>query len=199
MARPRSVTPEQEDQVRGMAARGEPYRAIGEALGLSAATVSRIVTAPPERAPGVVTTSARPIARRPPPRASEGPPITAEPEPPRPPLQPIVVPEDPREIQRQDWRYYEELKVELRQRARVELERVPPNLRGYRDLLKASREAEGRAAELRPPAAPDPETDPTYRNEARRLVTYLDHLVSAVERGEPVPTRTVPPTEPVAA
>lgn len=196
MARPRSVTPEQEEQVRGMAARGEPYRAIGEVLGLSAATVSRIVTAPPDRPPAVVVTRTRSVAPRPSPRpADESTPVPPEPT----LLDPIVVPEDPREIQRQDWRYYEELKVELRHRAKLELQRVPPNLRGYGALLKASQDAEERAAELRPPTPPDPDKDPTYRVAARQLTTYLEALVAKAERAEPIPPRDLPPTQPVAA
>jgi hypothetical protein len=200
MPPPRRVTPEQEEQIRGMASRGETYRAIGEVFGLSAATVSRIVTPPAERQPAMVgTVGARPfVARRdgaapspPPATASGAPPPSAEEE------APIVVPEDPRELAREDWLYYERLKMSLRRRADRELGR--DNVKGYQLLLREARSAEERAQELRPPAPPDPDTDPTYRAEARKLATYLEALVSAAERGEPIPTRTLEHVEPVAA
>ncbi len=197
---PRSTTPEQEDLIRGMAARGESFRAIAEVVGVSAATVSRIVS-PPEgrKAQGVATARGFAEGRRarpqlPPPSAPPN--DDAVPKKAKEPEEPITVSEDPRELQREDWLYYEHLKVRLRRRADAELEQG--NVKGHKLLLDAARAAEERAAKLRPPAPPDPERDPTYQNEARRLTTLLEHLVAAVERGEPVPARELDPTEPIA-
>lgn len=199
MARPRSVTPEQEEQIRGMAARGETYRAIGEVFGLSAATVSRIVTPPADRQPAMVVTSGtRPfVGRRPPPPPPLSPslPAATEESSPAEDEPPIAVSEDPRELAREDWLYYERLKMSLRRRADREL--AQDNVKGYQLLLREARAAEERARELRPPAPPNPETDPTYRAEARKLATYLEALVAAAERGEPIPTRTLEHVEPV--
>lgn len=199
---PRSTTPEQEDQIRGMAARGETYRAIGEALGISAATVSRILSPPPGR---VVPTTSSPV----PPRrtATSHPRQTSSPvrveelaasveeNVPRAAEQPITVSEDPHELARDDWLYYERLKMSLRCRADREL--AKDNMKGYQLLLREARAVEERARELRPPAPPDPETDPTYRAEARKLATYLEALIAAAERGDPLPTRTLEHVEPV--
>lgn len=214
MPRRRHVSAEQEEAIRGMAARGMTYRDIGETIGISASLVSRIITPPATREPafvGVPPVHAAPqsLVAFPPPRprpptqpraaaaadhhANEGvnaPPSEVEPE------QEPEVSDDPRELARQDWLHYERLKLKLRRRADGEL--AKDNIKGYQLLLRESLAAEKRAMQLRPVPPPDPDTDPTYRAEARRLAQYLEALVVANERSEPEPERTLPPTQPVS-
>lgn len=212
MPRRRHVSAEQEEAIRGMAARGITYREIGETIGISASLVSRIVTPPATREPAFVgappahaaphSLVAFPAPRPRPPtqpraapsaaadhQANEGAthPVEPEPEP--------EVSDDPRELARQDWLHYERLKLKLRRRADGEL--AKGNIKGYQLLLRESLAAEKRAMQLRPVPPPDPDTDPTYRAEARKLAQYLEALVVANERSEPEPSRELPPTVPV--
>jgi hypothetical protein len=109
----------------------------------------------------------------------------------------IVIPDDPRELAKQDWLYYEKLKEKLRRRADVEFNKE--NLRGARDLLREAQAAEKRAEELRPPIPPDPMKDPAYVAAAHDLTTYIEHLVLRAECGEAIPERTFPSIEPKTA
>lgn len=188
------------------------YRDIGETVGISATLVSRIVSPPATREPAFV--GAPPVQATPnslvafpaprlrppaPPRttpssvehqANEGtnaPALDPEPEP--------EVSDDPRELARQDWLHYERLKLKLRRRADGEL--AKDNIKGYQLLLRESLAAEKRAMQLRPIPPPDPDTDPTYCAEARKLAQYLEAVVAANERGEPEPERVLPPAAPV--
>ncbi|MBK9263046.1 MAG: hypothetical protein IPM54_24990 [Polyangiaceae bacterium] len=99
-------------------------------------------------------------------------------------------------LQRDDWLFYERQKLELRRRA--EREYTGANLRGYRDLMREARAAELRAIELRPPAPPDPDKDPTYVRETRKLIDDLETCVKNLEAGGELPARTLPPTLPLS-
>lgn len=181
-----------------MAARGEPYDAIcdtfrrEEGISLDKATVSRIVAR--------VKGTAAPVLRGPPrtpsraatrPEAEEPTPVEPEPE------EAIVISDDPRVLMREDWLWYEHQKVKLRRQA--EAERRIGNMRGYRDLLQEARRAEERATELRPPAPPDPNSDPSYQMASAGLISELEAVVEALEKGRPAPPRELPAVEPVAA
>lgn len=161
-----------------------------EGIVVSFATVSRIVSPPrPRRAPAAPRLPPQAL----PPRTPEPAPVaaTTEPEP------PVKVSDDPAELQREDWLFYERQKLELRRRAETEYQN--DNLRGYRDLMREARAAEERAVELRPPAPPDPDKDPTMRREARALVDDLEKTVRNLELGGEVLPRTLPPLAPIAA
>lgn len=185
-----------------MVRRGETCRGIeavlrAEGIAISFATVSRIAsrlnatsTAPPPPPPARAVVPPRPA---PPPSAAPPEEVAAEGDPAADPAADIEISEDPRELQKGHWLYYERLVVLLRRRAERELGR--DNLRGYQALLGEARKAEERAAELRPPAPPDPEKDPTYCKAAQALTSYLEALVSAAEGGKPLPPRELPATE----
>jgi len=104
---------------------------------------------------------------------------------------------DPTKLAERDWLWYEEEILRVRSLARQMFELK--EYKHYNDLLAKAEKLERRAKELRPPAPPNPDKDPTYRAEARRLENYLEALVSAAEQGQPLPERTLPPTEAIAA
>jgi hypothetical protein len=192
-----SLSPELRDRVLGMFARGETVRGIeatlrAEGIVVSDSTISRAVSGA-----NVVNTTTRPIPKPSPPLVpSHVEPRAEEPEH-EATLRPTLSTEDPRELARADWLYYEQLKLELRARAESELRQK--NLRGYRDLLREARIAEERATELRPPVPPDPAKDPSYLASARDLTTYVAALVERAEQGRAMPERTLPPLQPIAA
>ena len=117
---------------------------------------------------------------------------------PLPPIEDHALEErDPARLALRDWRWYEEEILRVRALARRMFERQ--EFKHYNDLLTKAEKLERRAKDLRPPTPPNPDTDPTYRAEARRLEKYLEALVTAAEQGQPLPERTLPPTEAIAA
>lgn len=55
------------------------------------------------------------------------------------------------------------------------------NIAAYRDLVRLEAELLGQIAAMRPPPAPDPETDPMYTRARDQLLEAVDRLVQAHE------------------
>jgi hypothetical protein len=213
MGRPQKLSEELKDRVRGMFGRGESCRTIADALQAEGiqihfTTVSRIVSPPAGAAPRVHREPPTEYGvrgrKKPSPQPPSAPPepvpieaVNSASEATHIPDKPIDINEDPRILAREDWLYYERLKIKLRQLADTEL--AKNNMRGHRDLLNGAQAAEKRAAELRPPIPPDPHSDPAYLGASRKLTDYISELVRRAEQGQPIPERTSPPMEPHAA
>ncbi len=182
------------DRIRGMHERGEDSRSIAaslekEGIVLAHTTIWRFLQKPVDEPLIRGGTTSKPARKT----------SSHNTTPSESPVDDIVVTvsDDPRVLERGDWMFYETSKEKLRIQA--ETERAKGNIRGYQALLKLAEAAEKRARQLRPPVPPDPNKDPTYLSAARDLTSYLEHLVKKAEQGEPIPARTIPPVEPIAA
>jgi hypothetical protein len=208
---PSKFDPSLIDRVNGLYSKGETARSIEailreEGIDISYPTIHRMRAKNGTAKPKVLVGAPRvPIPRPRPPKPEPAPTPTVfeglPPEEAEIPIEievleePIDLPDDPRQLAKDDWQYYERLKIRLRRQADRELQKN--NLRHYRDLLREARVAEERAQELRPPVPPDPNSDPSYLAAARDLVAYVEALVSRAERGEAVPPRSLAPIEPM--
>lgn len=188
------MSPELQDRIVGLFNRGETQRSIEELLRaeghkISDSTISRIGKA--RRGPTPLGYSAYGPVRQP----LLVPPPAPEPSEPLPPIK--LDSEDPRELARGDWLYYERLKLELRQLAKRELDKN--NHRGFEIYTRLAEQSEKRAAILRPPVPPDPHSDPAYLAASRDLNAYLEALVTRAEQNAPLGERELPPVKPNGA
>ncbi len=193
------MTPEQRDRIATLHASGYSCRSAAETLAHEGIAVGKSAINDEYKRIRSGAPVPPQVVRAPPPLITASPraPTRAEPS----PLPTIDEAErderDPTRLAERDWRWYEEEILRVRSLARRMFEQN--EFKHYNDLLAKAEKLERRAKDLRPPAPPNPDKDPTYRAEARRLENYLEALVLAAEQNSPLPERTLPPTEAIAA
>jgi hypothetical protein len=190
------VTPQQQERIVQLQAGGYSVRDAADVLKAEGIALGKSAVGDEYRRIrlGHPSTAAHPTYRAPAPQPQRQPKELE-------PLPPVdegeLLERDPARLAERDWHWYEAEVLSVRALARHML--AQREFKHYNDLLAKAEKLERRAKELRPPAPPNPDSDPTYRAEARRLVSYLDALVSAAETNAPLPERTLPPTVAIAA